>query len=424
MKFFIIANSVISLIFTICYAYQIIYTIIACFVKPKKFPDATYHRYAVLVAARNESNVISQLIESVNGQNYPKELIDVFVVADNCTDDTAAVARKAGAFVYERADLENVGKGYALDFLFQKIFEEKGREHYDGYFVFDADNLLDENYVLEMNKVFSSDYEIITSYRNSKNYGSSWVSAGYSLGFLRDAKFLHNARMIVNSGSVVSGTGFLVKNSIINEHDGWKFFTLTEDCEFSIKNIINGHKVGYCHDAVFYDEQPVDFKTSVRQRLRWVKGTFIVFGKYGKELFLSLFKKGAFTIFDVIMTSFPAMLLSTASLLLCVAGIIFAAVTGNPRIDEVIGTLISTILSSYTMLFAMGVLTGITERKRIKCPRGKKILYYFTFPIFLLSYIPICVVAPFAKVGWKPIEHSVSLSVSDVKNENREVSAK
>lgn len=423
MKFFIDANFVISLIFTVCYSYQIIYTIIACFIKPKKFPDAPLHRFAILVAARNEKNVISQLIDSAKNQKYPSDMYDIYIVADNCTDNTAEIARNAGAIVFERSDTVNVGKGFALDFLFQKIFEEKGNEYYDGYFIFDADNLLDENYIYEMNKVFSSGYEIITSYRNSKNYDSSWVSAGYSLGFLRDAKFLHNARMIVNSGSVISGTGFLVKNTIINEHGGWKFFTLTEDCEFSIKNIIDGHKVGYCHDAIFYDEQPVDFMTSVRQRLRWVKGTFIVFGKYGKKLFTSLFKKGGFTIFDVIMTSFPAMLLSTMSLIVCIAGIIFAIVTGNPRLDEVLEILISTIASSYMMLFAMGLLTGITERKRIKCRKWKKILYYFTFPIFLLSYIPICLIAPFKKVKWKPIEHSVNVSVDDVKKEDKELTS-
>lgn len=414
MKCFIIANFVISIIFTICYSYQIVYTIISCLKKPKKFKAETFGKFAILIAARNEENVISQLIDSIKKQKYPSGLLDVFVVADNCTDNTAKVASDSGAAVYIRNDLEHIGKGYALDFLFQRIFEDKGTDLYDGYFVFDADNLLDENYVAEMNNVFSAGYDIITSYRNSKNYDSSWVSAGYSLGFLRDAKFLHNARMIVNSGSVISGTGFLVGKNIINENGGWKYFSLTEDCEFSIKNFLNGHKIAYCHDAIFYDEQPVTFKDSVCQRLRWVKGTFIVFGKYKKEILKSFFKKGRFVIFDIIMTSFPAMLLSSISFVVCLTGIVFALITQSNVIDDIVKTLLSTFVSSYFMLFAMGLLTGITERKRIKSKRWKKILYYFTFPIFLFSYIPICIVAPFVNVKWKPTKHSFSMNVSDV----------
>lgn len=414
MKFFIIANLIISVLFTVCYSYQFIYALIACIKKPKKFKSEIKNRYAVVVPARNEENVIGQFIESVKRQSYPFELIDIYIVADNCTDKTAEVAASSGAIVFERFDQISIGKGYALDFLFQRIFEMKGHDFYDGYFIFDADNLLDKDYISEMNNVFASGYEIITSYRNSKNYDSSWVSAGYSLGFLRDAKFLHNVRMIINSGSVVSGTGFLVHKNIINELGGWKYFTLTEDCEFSIKNLLCGRRIAYCHDAIFYDEQPVDFKTSVCQRLRWVKGTFIVFRKYGRNILRALFKKGSFMVFDVIMTSFPAMLLSTASFILSFLGIICAFISHSPLINEFLHTFVSTLTGSYFTLFIMGLLTGITERKRIKSKKWKKVLYYFTFPIFLLSYIPICIVALFKDVKWKPIDHSVTLSVSDI----------
>lgn len=423
MKFFIIANLVISVIFTVCYSYQIVYMLISSFKKPKKTKASTFGKFAVLVSARDEETVISQFIDSVKKQNYPAELLDIYVLADNCTDNTAFVAKQAGAIVFERENKENIGKGYALNFLFRKIFETVGREFYDGYFIFDADNLLDENYVSEINNVFSEGYEIITSYRNSKNYDSSWVSAGYSLGFLRDARFLHNARMVVKSGSVVSGTGFLVSRDIINENGGWTFFTLCEDCEFSIKSMLEGHKIAYCHDAVFYDEQPIKFKDSLSQRLRWVKGTFIVFGKYGKDILKALFKKGRFVVFDVIMTSFPAMLLSMISILLCAASIVCALITQSPSLPGLIKNLLLTLGNMYLALFFMGLATGIAERKRIKSRRWKKLLYYFTFPIFMLSYIPICVVALFKRVTWRPTKHSVAVNINELqhKDSSREI---
>src|SRR5699024_3328495 len=129
----------------------------------------------------NESAVIGELVHSIKKQNYPAELLDVFVIADNCTDNTAAVAERAGAIVFERFNRQQVGKGYALDYAFQRIEKEYGQAQYEGYFIFDADNLLDANYVAEMNKVFDSGYRVITSYRNSKNFDSNWISAGSAL---------------------------------------------------------------------------------------------------------------------------------------------------------------------------------------------------------------------------------------------------
>lgn len=126
-------------------------------ISPKKL-----HRFAVVIAARNESAVIGGLIDSIHKQKYPRELLDIYVIADNCTDTTAQVAQDAGAYVYERFNRQLVGKGYALDYFFKQLMKEKKDRLYDGFFVFDADNLLDENYVYEMNKVFDSGYRVIT----------------------------------------------------------------------------------------------------------------------------------------------------------------------------------------------------------------------------------------------------------------------
>ena len=134
-------NLTIAVLLTAAYAYQLVYLLIG-FVRRNK-PDhtiaSTQHRFAVVISARNEANVIGGLIESLKAQRYPSELLDIYVVADNCTDDTAAVSRAAGAYVYERFNKVQVGKGYAMDYLFRRLRTE-GRDDYDGYFVFDADN--------------------------------------------------------------------------------------------------------------------------------------------------------------------------------------------------------------------------------------------------------------------------------------------
>ena len=238
-------NNIIAVLFFAAYFYQFVYILIAL---PEKRRENAHpevmHRFAVLISARNEEHVLPQLLHSIKRQNYPAELIKIFVVADNCTDSTAEVARKSGAVVWERQNKERVGKGYALAFLMDNIKENRLDIVIDGYIILDADNLLDINYIAEMNKSFSEGYRILTSYRNSKNYDSNWIAAGYSLWFLREAKYLNRSRHRINVSCAVSGTGFLVHREIIDRNGGWKHFLLTEDIEFTVDAVLQGETIG------------------------------------------------------------------------------------------------------------------------------------------------------------------------------------
>ena len=416
LSFINIFNFIILLLFTSFYFYQAYYVLIALFKKSKVYTANTNHKFAVVIAARNESAVIGQLINSIKKQKYPRELVDIYVVADNCTDNTAEVARESGAYVFERFNRQNVGKGYALDYAFKNIISYD--ENYEGYFIFDADNLLDENYINEMNKVFDNGYKVITSYRNSKNYDTNWLSAGYSLWFLREAKYLNNARMMLNTGCAISGTGFMVSDDIIRKNNGWKHHLLTEDIEFSIDNAIEGERIGYCQAAVLYDEQPYIFEQSWNQRLRWAKGFYQVFAKYGKNLAKSIFTKRSFCCYDMLMTIMPAILLSllsiTLNLVFLTVGLI--NIETNPEIiRETSGAILMSGINSYLVLFALGLITTITEWKQIKSTPLKKIKYVFSFPIFIFTYIPISIVALFKKIEWKPITHSIVKSIEEVR---------
>ena len=114
--------------------------------------------------------------------------------------------------------------GYALDFAIDQLRKNGEWNSIDGVIVLDADNILTENYITEMNKTFSDGYEVFTSYRNSKNYGDNWISAGYGLWYIRESKFLHYARMLLHSSCAISGTGFFVSKKILDKFNGWKFY--------------------------------------------------------------------------------------------------------------------------------------------------------------------------------------------------------
>lgn len=428
-------NFMILLFFTVCYFYQMVFVVIRLVSKRKNFVAKKLHKYAVVISARNEGAVIGELLNSIRRQNYPSNLLDIYVVADNCTDDTARVAREHRAVVFERFNHMQVGKGYALNDLFRNIDMTVGLEAYDGYMVFDADNVLDENYVREMNKIFDNGYEVVTSYRNSKNYGSNWISAGYGLWFLRESKYLNGARMQCGTSCAISGTGFLVSSKIIRENNGWKHHLLTEDIEFSTDNIIRGRIIGYCEDAVLYDEQPTCFKESWNQRLRWTKGFYQVFGRYGRELFQGILPgkkaeaclqegripqenrgKYHFQCYDMMMTLAPATLLTLLTLIINSGfGIIGLLMGHMDWVETTMSAIGECLMGIYLSLFLFGLVTTITEWKQIHCSGKKKILYLFTFPVFIFTYIPIAVMAIFKKVTWIPIRHTVAKSVQEIR---------
>lgn len=424
MKAVTTINTILYIALTVLYFYQFIYIIIAL-VGDRKKKKSSYeakelHKFAFIIAARNESAVIGNLIKSIKQQNYPSELIDVIVVADNCTDNTAEIARENGAICYERFNNILVGKGYALDYVFNKIVETFGDyTAYDGYFIFDADNVIDRNYVREMNKVFDSGYNVITSYRNSKNYDTNWITAGYSLWFIREAKYLNNPRMMLKTSCAVSGTGFLVNSQIIKKNNGWKFNLLTEDIQFSVVNILEGEKIGYCENAMFYDEQPTTFIQSWNQRMRWSKGFYQVMFKYGRELIAMMFKKREMFVscYDMFMTLAPATLLSVGCILLNLIFLICGA-SDIHLLKKILAPTLQAIvfagINFYLLMFSMGLITLITEWKKILAPAGKKIKYLFTFPLFMATYIPISLVALVKKVEWKPITHCISKSVEEI----------
>ncbi len=479
-------NLFLFFIFSLCYTYQAIYLIIVLVKDHKKKDvqkdDGVLNKFAVMISGRNEEAVIGELVRSLKAQDYPEDLLDIYVIADNCTDETARVAREAGAEVFVRNNKLVVGKSHALDFALNKIRilhgDEEGRTDYAGYFVFDADNVIDPGFVRAMNRGYNKGYQVLTCYRNSKNYDDNWISAGSALWFLREAKFLSNARYMMGTSCAISGTGFMISADILEVNGGWIHHLLTEDIEFTTDCISNGIRIGYVSDAYVYDEQPTTMKDSWNQRMRWAKGFYQVLLKYGKNLFKGIFRqeRGRFACYDMFMTIAPAMLLTLAgfavNFVFCLTGIVqlatiatsvqgvaggtsglatgiaadtnlFAQVialmtgslfqgdalstfnTSNAQImisyAEARSTIVTSIISLATcflsfavVMFVFGTITTIVEWKHIHAKARDKIKYMFTFPIFMLTYVPIALIAVFKKVKWTPITHNVVRTASDI----------
>lgn len=422
---------ILSGIFSLLLLHFAVFFIAGVFSK-KTFPKAEKQlRYGVVIAARNERLVIGNLIESVYKNKYPREKLQIFVIAHNCTDDTAEVARNAGATVFEYDNPNEKTKGFALKYLFQRIDETCGIGSFDGFFILDADNILSENYIEKMNDAFVANdgQSVITSFRNSKNFGQNLMSALYGVYFMQGCRFEARGRTLVGCSTRVQGTGFLISAEAMK--DGWNYVTLTEDWELSADQILRGHKIVYCDEAVFYDEQPTNNSIMVRQRIRWAKGHLLVcltrFGDLLKGLFLPKKKGGAkykVSTYDILINILPICTISIVMFLLQMIVGAFAPLLGFSVAEvwiEWAKNLALSVALYYVSTFLTGLLLLILERKRIpKSNPWLLVLAAFVWPIFLFLSFPIELVSLFMRnVGWKPIPHKNTATFEQINRGNK-----
>ncbi len=412
-QFRLFTNIVIQIL-TVIYAYQVIYIVISI-VKRKvaKLRDTDIrNRFALCISARNEEGVIHELLDSLNQMEYPKEYYDIYVVADNCTDHTAQVAKDHGATVFERFNKEEVGKGYALNYLYTKITGLVGSDYYDAFVVFDADNLVDKAFLKEVNKKLATGkYDALTTYRNSKNFGENWLTAAYSTWFLHEARHLNYVRDMIGAQCMISGTGFVISSSLMEENEGWPYYFLTEDIQFSVDSTIKNKRIGYVDSAILYDELPSTMEQSWKQRLRWAKGFYQIDGRYLGELTKGmLLEKGKrLSYYDVLMTCLPCSLLTV--IMVALALWVLGAASFMPYYislvlrQEMIKFLTGVLAYMWISMMLLAGATVISEWKNIPAKTSEKLKYVPMFPMFMLTYIPITIQALFTNVTWTPIQH-------------------
>ena len=379
------------------------------FGKLKKRPRAEgYLRFAIVVSARNEESVIGYLLDSLNAQNYPADRYSVFVVADNCTDNTRDIARQKGAITFERNDLVHIGKGYALSWFFKK-FNRGYRRDYDAITIFDADNLVSPEFLSVMNHYLSSGEAAVMGYRDSKNPHDSWVSGGTSMMWWSMSRFYHMPRARLGLSALAGGTGYCFRSELVE--NGWNTGSLCEDTEFSMQLMMQGRRLAFAPEALFFDEQPVDMRTSITQRYRWAVGTY-----------------------QCVVSCSPKLLISSLTRMdggLAVDGLMFLLITPSVGLSSIVA--LAQLLMVFTeplrhwrasfSVFAILVVVGFVmcalqgllllklEHKPVKPMLGALMMY----PLFLYTTAIINLIVIFYRnPRWRPIKHKKSISLDQL----------
>ncbi|WP_459540485.1 glycosyltransferase family 2 protein [Negativicoccus succinicivorans] len=367
------------------------------------------NRFAIIVAAHNEEQVLGALIDNLFMLRYPRELYDVYVVADNCTDGTAQLARDHGAIVYERFNKQEVGKGYAMDWLFHKVYET-GIE-YDAFCVFDADNLVHLDFLTEMNSRLEKGEQVIQGYLSAKNPSDTWVSATFAMAFWIVNHLWHLGKYNIGLSTALGGTGMCISSRVLRTY-GWGCNCLTEDMEFSMKILYEGNiRTTWADDAIVYDEKPLRFMQSWNQRKRWAQGHFDCAGRYIPKLFKRGFSTGNIRMLDgILQLSQPHfMLLSTFYLLMTYVNAsvpFFTNVLYNDRVMPV---------EFWTTIGTLQFILPIIVLWRINVPK-KVWLYIPMYPIFIYSWVPITFLGFLNrhKKEWSHTQHTRQISFDEV----------
>ena len=355
------------------------------------------HNYAILIPARNESLVIEKLLISIENQTKKIKPEDVYVIVETKKDKTVSIVEKHKMTIVYRKNLNKKRKGFALDDAIKEIL--KSNKKYDAYFIFDADNILDKNYIKEMTKSFDEGYDIGIGYRNTKN-SKNLVSAASALTFSMINTIGNKRKSKYTNNLIISGTGYYIKGTIIESWKGFPFNSLTEDYELSLYSILNNLTTTYNDSAIYYDEQPEIFDVTITQRSRWVKGYFDARRNYIHKIRKSISKK------DKNYASKITALIGVNPLITLIIGILLLLIDSITSFKNFIISLLIIFILIYITLMIFTYIIIKKEENKLDI-KVSKILLIFYNPFYLLSYIYCLYIAITKKdLGCQEIKHT------------------
>ena len=374
-------------------------------------------KFAILIPARNESNVIEELLSALSNQNYPKQNFDVFVIVKEQNDKSIKIAEK---FDYTTLVCKNQKcKGDALDFAVQYVYNNN--LSYDAFLVFDADNVPSKNFLKEMDKAVLSGYDIGIGYRNSKNWNDGWVASSTGLTFSLVNTLSNKGRSKLGVNCIFSGTGYFISEKVIAKEKAWTFKTLTEDYEISLYATLNNLKTTYVEKAEFFDEQPCDIKTSIKQRVRWVKGFMMARKLYAKKIAKSIFtqKQNKWSKIEQTVGILPVAFIvaSTIIYLLFQIGFSVASIVLSTSAMVFLFEIFKVCLITYAVLVIFTAIQFLAEISKINITTKNMIKTLLFNPFYTALYIPVAIKAIFSKnIGWDKIEHNKSMADANIES--------
>ena len=374
-----------------------------------------YTKFAILIPARNESGVVGNIINALKSQTYPKEYFDIWFIIESQDDPTYDIAIKSGCKVFVRDELTDVRrtKGFALQECVR--YFRNNNLKYDAYMIFDADNVMDVDYLEKMNDVRQEGVEVAVGYRNFTNINRNWLTSGSAILFTYMNSFTSKNRTLLFKKCLISGTGYFVNADIIEETDGWIFTGMTEDIEFTTYCEYHNINMRYVPYTNFYDEQSPSFRTNHAQHIRWVWG-FLgkrkKFTKGGVQHSANGKARARASIVEFRLSIIPFVLICVVTLSALIVAIFLFAFSlryGREYSNEILYHVIIYAVFLYFIFFIACIATIAHNFNKLKMKWWMIIIVTLTYPIYffdLLTAFLHGLFVPSARKTWKPIKHT------------------
>lgn len=307
-------------------------------------------RFVMLVPAHNESAGIVRTVENLLSVQWPRELMRVLVVADNCSDDTAALARMAGAQVLERQDAVERGKGYALRFAYEHLLAEGWA---DAVVVVDADTVVSANLLQAFAARLESGEQAAQAFYGVLNPLASWRTRLITIALAIFHRVRGRGRERLGVTSVLRGNGMCFSRDTLRRVPH-RAFSLVEDLEYCIQLARAGVRVAYVDEAEVFGEMVSNEKAARSQRERWEGGRMQMAREHGLPLLRDAIAGRSRLLFDLacdVLVPPLGYIGLSAALLALIGGAAFAL--------NAIGTGLLSLLLLPTVLVVLHVSRGV-----------------------------------------------------------------
>lgn len=244
-----------------------------------KDTDGQTLKYGVLIPAHNEELLLAGLLKSIHATDYPSDRLDIYVVADNCTDRTADIAREMGAICKEREDAVLRGKPYALSWIIERI----NLNDYDAFVVLDADTEVDKGFFQRMSEHINEGSEVAQGYFGVLNPDENWLTRLSILPGIMKFHLHHPGKRLCHLSVPLAGNGMCFVSDLFKLY-GWNAYSVAENWEYYVQLTLAGHVVAPAEDAVIYSQVAHSLKAGRNQRARWFQGRLETLLRYGRKL--------------------------------------------------------------------------------------------------------------------------------------------
>jgi 1,2-diacylglycerol 3-beta-glucosyltransferase len=252
--------------------------------RPASASPATSPHFALLVPAHDEEAVIGDLLESLDALDYPVARRDIYVIADNCTDETAALVsatRLPGVHVCERLAARQRGKGHALRWMLEEL--DRAGRRYDAYVVVDADSQLSPNFLRAAADALARGAAAVQGQYRVSNEAGAWTAGLRAVAFALFNHLRPLGRSALGWSAGLKGNGMCFSREVI-ERFGWGSYTLAEDAEYHLALVGAGVRVAYVPEAVVTSAMPTDLRQARSQQQRWERGRLVLARAYAAKL--------------------------------------------------------------------------------------------------------------------------------------------